>query len=375
MTSARRRPVPAVVRTLLVGGLLVGAARTVRAARGVPLAVGAPDAELRARAASSPHARDGRFTNAEPGVQIAPGSVRSLLVKMATRGSLGTPSGPVPLVDEPAPARAGELAVTWFGHSSVLLEVDGVRVLADPVWGERVSPSTRVGPRRLHPVPVPLESLPPVDVVVVSHDHYDHLDMPTVVRLARGTSAVFVVPLGIGAHLRRWGVPDDRVRELDWDASTNVAGLEITCARARHFSGRLFARNTTQWASWAIAGPTRRVYFGGDTGYTTAFADAGVRFGPFDATLLPVGAYDASWPDIHMNPEESVRAHADLRGGLLVPVHWATFNLAFHGWSEPVRRLSQAAQSAGIPLVVPRPGQRVDLLDPPRIDDWWTAIG
>ncbi|GAY07753.1 outer membrane protein romA [Pseudonocardia sp. N23] len=366
---------PTAVRSLLLGGLLVGAARTARAARGVPLAIGAPDAELRARAATSPHARDGRFANAEAGVQIAPGSVGPLLVRMLTRGSRGTPSGPVPMHADRAPAQAGELALTWFGHSSVLLEIDGRRVLTDPVWSERVSPSGRVGPRRLHPVPAPLESLPPVDAVLVSHDHYDHLDMPTVARLARESAAVFVVPLGIGAHLRRWGVPGDRIRELDWDDATEVAGLTITCARARHFSGRLFARNTTQWASWAVAGPRRRVYFGGDTGYTTAFADAGVRFGPFDATLLPVGAYDAAWPDIHMNPEESVRAHQDLRGGLLVPVHWATFNLAFHGWSEPVRRLSEAAESAGIPLVVPRPGQRVDLVAPPRIDDWWSAVG
>ncbi|WP_233899087.1 MBL fold metallo-hydrolase [Pseudonocardia dioxanivorans] len=375
MSIVSRRVVSAAARSVLVGGLLVGAGRVARAARGVPLAVGASDAVLRARAASSPHSRDGRFGNTEPGVQIAPGELRGLLLRLLTRGTTGTPSAPVPIAADVQPVTAGELALTWYGHSSVLLEIDGRRVLTDPVWSERVSPSERVGPRRLHPAPVPLQALPQVDAVVVSHDHYDHLDMATVRRLGHETAAVFVVPVGIGAHLRRWGVPDDRIRELDWNDATEVAGLTITCAEARHFSGRLFARNTTQWSSWAVAGPRRRAYFGGDTGYTAAFSEAGARLGPFDVTVLPVGAYDVAWPDIHMNPEESVRAHRDLRGGLLVPVHWATFNLAFHGWSEPVTRLRAAAETARIPLVVPRPGQRVDLLVPPALDDWWSALG
>ncbi|GAA4842633.1 hypothetical protein GCM10023403_00300 [Pseudonocardia benzenivorans] len=215
MSIVSRRVVSAAARSVLVGGLLVGAGRVARAARGVPLAVGASDAVLRARAASSPHSRDGRFGNTEPGVQIAPGELRGLLLRVLTRGTTGTPSAPVPTAADVQPATAGELALTWYGHSSVLLEIDGRRVLTDPVWSERVSPSERVGPRRLHPAPVPLQALPPVDAVVVSHDHYDHLDMATVRRLGHETAAVFVVPVGIGAHLRRWGVPDDRIRELD----------------------------------------------------------------------------------------------------------------------------------------------------------------
>jgi L-ascorbate metabolism protein UlaG (beta-lactamase superfamily) len=283
----------------------------------------------------------------------------------------------VPLVADPIPAAAADLAVTWFGHSSVLLEVDGHRVLADPVWGDRVSPSPVFGPRRLHPVPVPLAALPPVDAVVISHDHYDHLDLPTVRALLHGSTAPFVVPLGIGHHLRRWGVPGDRVVELDWDESTTVGGLTLTCTEARHFSGRTLRRNTTLWSSWAVAGPAHRVFFGGDTGYTPAFADIGRAHGPFDLTLLPIGAYSDRWPLIHMDPEEAVRAHCDLTGGggVLVPVHWATFNLGFHPWAEPVQRLETAAQRAGVRIAVPRPGGRVDASAPPAPTDWWSPLG
>jgi L-ascorbate metabolism protein UlaG (beta-lactamase superfamily) len=220
-----------------------------------------------------------------------------------------------------------------------------------------------------------VERLPPVDAVLISHDHYDHLDLPTVRALVRGQSAPFVVPIGIGAHLRGWGVPEDRIIELDWDGATTVAGLTLTCTEARHFSGRFFARNTTLWSSWVITGPRHRVFFGGDTGYTPAFAGIGARFGPFDLTLQPIGAYNDAWHAIHMDPEEAVRAHGDLGGRVLVPIHWATFNLAFHRWAEPVQRLLAAALTRGVQVVVPRPGERIDVLAPPPLRDWWTAVG
>jgi L-ascorbate metabolism protein UlaG (beta-lactamase superfamily) len=248
-------------------------------------------------------------------------------------------------------------------------------VLLDPVWGHRVSPSPVFGPTRLHPAPVPLEDLPPVDAVLISHDHYDHLDLPTVRELLRTQTAPFVVPLGIGQHLRKWHVPEDRIVELDWDGEHTVGGLTLTCTEARHFSGRYFHRDTTLWASWAITGPRHRVFFGGDTGYTPAFAGIGARFGPFDLTLLPIGAYNDAWHAIHMDPEEAMRAHGDLGGRVLLPIHWATFNLAFHRWAEPVQRLLAAAERVGGQVVVPLPGQRIDVLDPPELHDWWTAVG
>ncbi|MGY1605090.1 MBL fold metallo-hydrolase [Geodermatophilus sp. SYSU D00815] len=353
-----------------------GASWVARAAWGLPTALGASQRQLRPVVTGSPQFSGGKFHNTLPTPTFKPANARDgLLRQWHEERHNGHPGGPVPLSRDEFPAQAAELAVTWFGHASALLEVDGQRVLVDPVWGERVSPSPLLGPTRLHPNPVPLEALPPVDAVLISHDHYDHLDLPTVRWLLQRSGAVFVVPIGIGEHLRTWRVPEERIVELDWDRSTTVGGLTLTCTEARHFSGRFFARDTTLWASWVIAGPRHRVFFGGDTGYTPAFAGIGARYGPFDLTLLPVGAYNEAWRHIHMDPEEAVRAHGDLGGRVLLPIHWATFNLAFHRWAEPVQRTLAAAERAGVEVVVPQPGGRVDVLDPPELKDWWTAVG
>jgi L-ascorbate metabolism protein UlaG (beta-lactamase superfamily) len=370
---------PALRRTAVAAAVLAYPVGWVaRAAWGLPTALGASQRRLRPTVAGSPHFADGKFHNTLPTPTLPPANARDgLLRQWHEQRHNGQPGGPVPLAEAPAfPAEAAELAVTWFGHASALLEIDGQRVLVDPVWSDRVSPSPLLGPIRMHPAPVPLRALPPVDAVVISHDHYDHLDLPTVRALLSGSEARFVVPLGIGVHLRTWGVPENRIVELDWDGSTTIGGLTITCTEARHFSGRFFARDTTLWASWVIAGPRHRVFFGGDTGYTPAFAAIGARFGPFDLTLLPVGAYNEAWRAIHMDPEEAVRAHGDLGGRVMLPIHWATFNLAFHRWAEPVQRACAAAAEHGdVRLVVPLPGQRIDVLAPPALADWWSAVG
>lgn len=295
-----------------------------------------------------------------------------------------SPRGPVPLAHDAQPETPGDLAVTWYGHSSVLIEVDGYRVLADPVWGDRVSPSPTIGPIRLHPVPVALSALPAVDAVVISHDHYDHLDMPTIEALAVLQETVFVVPIGVGGHLRSWGVPAARVIELDWGQCHTLTGpggdeLKVVCTEARHFSGRGLTRNSTQWASWSLVGPRRRVFFGGDTGFTERFKLVGDQFGPFDLTLLPIGAYDPLWPDVHVTPEEAVAIHTMIAapGATLVPIHWATFNLAFHDWAEPVQRLLTAAADARVPVAAPRPGARMVLTEPDGDggpEPWWDAL-
>lgn len=263
-----------------------------------------------------------------------------------------------------------------MGHSSVLAEIDGRRVLFDPVWGERCSPFPFAGPKRLHPVPLPLAALGPVDVVVISHDHYDHLDMPTIKELA-GTDTVFAVPLGVGAHLEHWGVSADRLRELDWHESTQVAGLTLTATPARHFCGRGL-RNTqhTLWASWVVAGGEHRIYHSGDTGYFDGFKDIGAAFGPFDATMIQLGAYSEFWPDIHMTPEEAVRSHLDLQGGdaaqgVLLPIHWGTFNLATHPWVEPAERTMLLSHKAGVAMATPRPGEPFEPGATPVVDPWW----
>jgi L-ascorbate metabolism protein UlaG (beta-lactamase superfamily) len=268
-----------------------------------------------------------------------------------------------------------ELHVTWFGHASSLVEIDGARVLIDPVWSERCSPSRLAGPHRLHRAPIELADLPSLDAVVISHDHYDHLDMATIQWLAAERTAPFLVPLGVGAHLEKWGVPLDRIIELDWDEETTVGPIRFVATPAQHFSGRRIAkRNYTLWASWVIAGPTHKVFYSGDTGYFDGFARIGAEYGPFDATLVQIGAYDPSWPDIHMTPEEGVSTHLDVRGGLLIPVHWGTFVLAFHPWAEPVDRAWKESKARGVTLAVPRPGERVDVSDPPAVDGWWQTL-
>jgi L-ascorbate metabolism protein UlaG (beta-lactamase superfamily) len=355
---------------VLAGGWLL------RALRGTYASVGARPGEIKPVATRSSQFDGNAFVNIEPasmGISMDREERRRLFAEMFGSGGASRPPGPIPLV-RPVEAEAGEAgvcAVSWYGHSSALIEVDGFRVLTDPIWSDRCSPSRVVGPRRLHAPPAPLESLPALDAVLISHDHYDHLDIDTVMGLARTQRAPFVVPLGIGAHLRKWGIPETRIVELDWNESHRIGDLTLVCTPARHFSGRLFRRNTTLWASWVVIGPGHRAFFGGDTGYTKSFTEIGSEHGPFDLTLLPVGAYNPAWPDIHMNPEESVRAHLDMtESGLLVPIHWATFRLAPHPWAEPVHRLLAAADPAGVQVAVPKPGQRVDR-DSPVLDPWW----
>lgn len=363
------------LKLVAVAALLRACWAVVDAARGVPHAMGAGPGALRSAARDSPHSRAGHFVNIEPGTVVdRRAATGPLLRRLVTRERPGRPSGPVPLVPGVPDGPASALAVTWFGHSSVFVEIDGRRVLSDPMWSDRASPSRSVGPRRLHPVPVPLERLPAPDAVLISHDHYDHLDVASVATLTARTAAPFVVPAGIGAHLRRWGVPRHRIIELDWAESARIGDLTLTATPARHFSGRGLRRDPTQWASWAVTGPRHRVFVGGDTGYTDAFAHTGTTWGPFDLTLLPIGAYSTLWPDIHLTPEQAVRAHEDLRGDLLVPVHWATFDLAFHRWVEPISRLVAAAAENNTPVAVPRPGERIDVSNPRPVRDWWTRL-
>ncbi|SCG62785.1 L-ascorbate metabolism protein UlaG, beta-lactamase superfamily [Micromonospora echinaurantiaca] len=347
-------------------------------ARDVPAALGGRLTGARAeRAARSPQFRDGTFHNRASTRTMVADPGRNLLWELVFGKQQRRPRSAVPLLrpaEPPATDTDRQLNVVWYGHASALIEIEGRRVLLDPVWSERCSPSAMVGPRRLHEPPVRLDELPPVDAILISHDHYDHLDMATVRALLASQSAPFLVPLGVGAHLDRWGVPADRIVELDWSECHRVGGLEITATAAQHFSGRGLRRDGTLWSSWVIAGARRKVFYTGDSGYFDGYAEIGAEHGPFDVTLMQIGAYDRAWPSIHMFPEEAVSAHLDLRGGLLIPVHWATFNLALHDWSEPVDRLWAEAKARDVRLAVPRPGERVVVDDPPAVDGWWQSV-
>jgi L-ascorbate metabolism protein UlaG (beta-lactamase superfamily) len=318
---------------------------------------------------------DGKvFHNSTPSSVMPPDSARKIFREMVFGKEKRRPAQPVPIVTPAFGAAAEGLNAVWFGHASTLVEIEGRRVLIDPVWSPRCSPSQKVGPKRLHPMPIALEELPTLDAVVISHDHYDHLDMATIIALNRSGTAPFLVPLGVGAHLRRWGVPDERIIELDWDEEAVVSGLRFVATEARHFSGRGFTRNETLWGSWVIAGREHRVFYTGDTGYFPGFAEMGTQHGPFDLTLIQIGAYSPYWPDIHMTPEEAIQTHIDLRGGLLIPVHWATFNLALHAWSDPVDRIWRGAKEKEVGLSIPRPGERVDAQEPLEVDGWWQGL-
>ncbi|POX50972.1 MBL fold metallo-hydrolase [Streptomyces sp. Ru71] len=352
-----------------------------------PAAFGAdPAGERMARIRRSPHFEDGVFVNPGGPARTRPAGSATDFAKVyfdKEARPRRSPTGTVPvhattLADLARPPASG-LRLTWMGHSSVLAEIDGQRVLFDPVWGERCSPFPFAGPKRLHPAPLPLAALGPVDVVVISHDHYDHLDMPTIKALA-GTDTLFAVPLGVGAHLERWGVAESRLRELDWHEDTKVGGnLTLTATPARHFCGRGL-RNTqhTLWASWVVAGERHRIYHSGDTGYFDGFREIGADHGPFDATMIQIGAYSEFWPDIHMTPEEGVRAHLDLQGGtphgVLLPIHWGTFNLAPHPWAEPGEWTLAAGEAVGQSVAVPVPGAPFEPDGELPTRPWWRGV-
>ena len=233
-------------------------------------------------------------------------------------------------------------------------------------------PGPGSGPKRWYPPPLALDELPDLDAVVISHDHYDHLDYPTI-RAMRSWDTVFVVPLGVAAHLEYWGVPLERIVELDWWERHEVGDLEIVCAPARHASGRVaFDYNATLWAGYALLGGEHRVFFSGDTGMFPGMSEIGERLGPFDLTMIEAGAYGHAWPDWHVGPEQAVRAHQVLRGKVYMPVHWGLFNLAMHGWTEPLERTLVAAQAAGVRAFIPRPGASFEPASVPATKKrWW----
>ncbi len=327
-----------------------------------------------ARAEASPQFQEGHFVNPQPLINDFELSLRDAF----DIDPNVSPSAPLPTAAGAAarlrvPAVSG-LRATWLGHSTALLEIGNVRVLTDPVWSDRPSPIGGVGPRRTHPPPVAIAELPHIDAVVISHDHYDHLDLPTIEALA-ARGAKFVVPLGIGAHLSYWGVPEAKIVELDWWQTTKIGEVEIVCTPARHATGRMITDEDSKlWAGYAFIGAGHRVYYSGDTGLFPKLREIGERLGPFELTLIEVGQYGRSWPDWHLGPEQAVLAHQWVRGKVMLPVHWGTFTLAYHGWTEPIERVLLAARAAGVTLAIPKPGESFEPSSVTPPERWWPAL-
>lgn len=339
-----------------------------------------PEGARLERIRASPRWAGDRFRNMHP---IAVG-LRDPNAKMPTiseflcGGERRFPQAPLPSMNPLDPwtkTPSSGLRATWLGHSTVMIEIDGLRVLTDPVWGPRASPSRFAGPKRFQPVPIALRSVP-IDLVVVSHDHYDHLDYPTIRELAR-RDVPFVTSLGVGAHLEAWGVRPERIVELDWWETHAVpnTGITVTAAPSQHFSGRsLHDRNATLWSSMVIRSPRHAVFFSGDTGLTTEYEVIRDRLGPFDLVMLEVGAFHPAWGDIHLGPENALKALKLLGGGAFLPIHWGTFSLAMHAWDQPAEALLRMAPKDGAQLVMPRLGEPVEPAHAEKVEPWWRGV-
>ncbi|MCG9748085.1 MBL fold metallo-hydrolase [Shewanella sp. Isolate8] len=339
-----------------------------------PQALGSGD-QLASREPAAHHRSDGGFQNTATNLTENSGMGAILMRYLIETRIDASPSKAIPLMpltrDGIAALPDSQDSVIRLGHSSILLKIAGQTWLIDPVFSDRASPFSFIGPKRFHQPPIALEQLPEIDGVLISHDHYDHLDEESIKRLHHKVKR-FIVPLGVEQHLLRWGVDKDKVQPLDWWQSVTLGELSITATPTQHFSGRgLWDKNQTLWASYVIQSDRSKLYFSGDSGYFDGFKAIGERFGPFDLTMIETGAYDKDWPSIHMTPEQSLQAHLDLGGRQMMPIHNGTFDLAFHSWYEPLERIAALAADANTQLITPIVGQVLDIHNTPESVAWW----
>jgi L-ascorbate metabolism protein UlaG (beta-lactamase superfamily) len=267
----------------------------------------------------------------------------------------------------------GKTQFIWFGHSTFLLQINKLNILIDPMFGAVPAPHPLLGTKRFSPkLPLSIAQLPYIDAVVLSHDHYDHLDYESIVQLKEKVNH-FYTPLGLGVHLKKWGVPADNITELDWWQSTSLANLTLTCTPAQHFSGRgLNDKNKTLWSSWVIESTTEKLFFSGDSGYGPHFKTIGRKFGEFDFAMVECGQYNKMWPEIHMFPEETVQAGLDINAKLIMPIHWGAFKLAQHTWTDPVERVVRKAKELNVPIITPQIGVPTSIhKSKPLVEPWW----
>ena len=362
-----------------IGGLLVLVVLAISSFLACSPQLGsAPTAEQRREYQQTGHLEDDKFVNLRP-TPVMAGSQWSAFRRMLFEHVPNqNPAAPLPMqrLDSLTITQlpADQVRVTWFGHSASLVEIGGKKVLLDPMLSVKMGPLALVTPKRYNQeLAIYPEQLPAIDAVLISHDHYDHLDYQTV-RKIKDKVGHFYVPLGVGAHLRRWGVSESRIHEMTWGDSVNLPGLTIISTPTQHFSGRgLTNRNSTFWSSWVLKTSRHRLFYTGDGGYGPHFQAIGQQYGPFDLALVECGQYDRAWPYIHMQPEQSVQAALDVRARAMLPVHWGAFSEAHHPWNESVERASAAAARQQLPLATPLLGQPVVLGNPLPQQPWWRA--
>ncbi|WP_225872364.1 MBL fold metallo-hydrolase [Pedobacter frigidisoli] len=262
--------------------------------------------------------------------------------------------------------------IIWFGHSSYLIKVDGLRVLVDPIFSATPSPFSFIGSKAFPGTRfINAEDFKNIDVLLITHDHYDHLDYSSILKIAP-TAKQIVTSIGVGSHLERWGISTDKINELCWNETTSsLNGLKFTAVPARHFTGRKFKRNQTLWSAFVLETANNKLFLGGDSGYDTHFAKIGEEYGPFDLALLECGQYNEMWPYIHMFPEDSLKAAKDLKAKIMMPVHWGKFSLAMHTWDEPIKRIVAEAERINFPLITPKLGETVVLGEYQPTKQWW----
>lgn len=316
----------------------------------------------------------GKFLNTEANYNPSLGNIWDIITeKLTTKRLAAEPVGDIPLklMSKAELESSEEDAIYRLGHSTILMRLNGEYVMTDPVFSDRASPVQWAGPKRFHPTPISIAALPNIKVVIISHDHYDHLDKAAIKQIAHKVDH-FVTPLKVGNYLIDWGVDPAKVTQLDWWDELYIDGIKLVATPAQHFSGRgLFDRDETLWASWVIQSDKRNLYFSGDGGYFSGFKEIGEKYGPFDVTMIETGAYNDLWADIHMLPEHSMQAHLDLNGKAMLPIHNGTFDLSMHDWYEPFERITALAQQNNVNLLTPLFGDEVRLANPMSRNAWW----
>lgn len=326
------------------------------------------------RIKTSTHYKDGSFHNIKETKLLAEGaSYFGMFAKYFGKVSGREPSEILPSVKTDLKTLpADKPTIVWFGHSSFLISIRGKKILADPIFSERPSPVQYAGSKSYPGTMVyNADDFPELDVIVISHDHYDHLDYNTITKLKEKTK-LFCVPLGVGEHLAYWGVDTTRIKEFDWwEGGTVLPGIDLTSTPARHFSGRGFRSNKTLWSSFVLKTGGYTIFIGGDSGYDESFKEIGDQFGPFDIAMLECGQYDPQWPDIHMTPEETVQASIDLKAKAFLPIHWAKFTLALHPWKEPIQRAVKHAGKLNVSITTPKIGEPFTVGGTYPVERWW----